>query len=109
MIERPDDAHEAPDGLPGDDLEDLPPRDFNEALHYGLGNDDRLVSDISDRYPDPPTHDLPDDQSIVGKPSIKAIVKRIRTRSEGSSANARKAAGSPPFARSILRPACGRS
>ena len=63
MIDHPDDPHEAPDGLDDDHPEDLPPRAFNEALHYGLGDDDRLVSDISDRYPEPSSDDGPDDQS----------------------------------------------
>lgn len=62
MAERPDDPHEAPDGFPDDDLEDLPPRAFNEIYHYGFGDDDRLVSDISDRNPQPSSYDVPDDQ-----------------------------------------------
>ena len=41
MVERPNDPHDAPDGLDDDHPEDLPPRAFNEALHYGLGDDDR--------------------------------------------------------------------
>lgn len=62
MVERPDDPHEAPDGLGDDHPEDLPPRAFNEALHYGLADDDRLVSDISHRYPEPSPDDVPDDK-----------------------------------------------
>jgi hypothetical protein len=100
MIERPDDPHEAPDGLPDDDAEDLPPRAFNEAYQHGRGDDDRPVSDISDRYPEPLSGDVRHDQPIAPEPSIKAIVERIRARSGGTSADARNAAGSPPFARS---------
>ena len=41
-----------------------------------------------------------DDEAVAPEPSIETIIKRIRARSEGSSADAQKAEGSPPFARS---------
>ena len=65
--ERPDDSHDAPEGLPGDDGNDdhdhHPHAAFHEADWYGHGDDDRLVSDISERYPKLSLDDVPDDPS----------------------------------------------
>ena len=53
LPERLDDSHDAPEGLPGDDDDHHPHAAFHEADWYGHGEDDRLVSDISERYPEP--------------------------------------------------------
>ena len=58
MTERPNDAPGGPESLPDDAPEtDLPPFAYNEAYWYGEGEDDRLVSDVSERYPDPRSGD----------------------------------------------------
>ena len=58
MTERPNDAPDGPESLPRDaDERDLPPFAYNEAYWYGEGHDDRLVSDVSQRYPNPPPSD----------------------------------------------------
>ena len=60
------------------------------------------MAERNEEPPETPTGHQDDDRKTVApEPSIEAIIKRIRARSEGSSAHAQKAAGSPPFARSI--------
>jgi hypothetical protein len=61
MAERPDDAHEAPDGLPDPDNSDGLPRASNDAHHDHRADDDGLVSDTSHRYPEPSSDDVADD------------------------------------------------
>ena len=118
----PKDSPDDPERLP-DDAEDadLPPFAYNEAYWYGEGEDDRLVSDISERYPDQPSGDVDDDQPVVDASmearwrsvskasgnadgndvetvaddaSIMGILRRVRLRAE-----AKRGA---PFARSIF-------
>ena len=60
--ERPIDSMGAPESHPGDDPETVIPVAFNDADGYGRGDDDRIVSDISERYPDPSSNDVRDDQ-----------------------------------------------
>ena len=63
MTDRPNDAPDGPESLPDDAPEtDLPPFAHHEWLWYGEGEDDRLVSDVSQRYPDRPPGD--DQQGI---------------------------------------------
>jgi hypothetical protein len=68
------------------------------------------MAERSEEPPETPTgHPDDDQQTVAPEPSIEAIIKRIRARSEGSSEDAQKAEGSPPFARSSSRPAGGGS
>ena len=95
-----DDSGGAPDEVLINDERDDLPFAFNEAYFYGRGDDDRLVSDISERYPEASSDDIRDDQPVVEQPSIKAIIDRIAARSDADSVGAEKAQGSSPFARS---------
>ena len=61
MAEQSDDAHEAPDGLPDHDTSDGLPRASNDAHRDHQADDDRLVTNISHRYPEPSSDDVADD------------------------------------------------
>lgn len=65
MAKRPHDLPDAPQGLPSDDPETVSPVASHEADRYGHGDDNRLISDISERYPEP----SPDDQKTVAGPA----------------------------------------
>jgi integrase len=59
------------------------------------------MAEHSDELPEAPQHHHNDDRkTVVPEPSITTIIERIRARSKGSSGDAQKAEGSPPFARS---------
>ena len=59
------------------------------------------MAERNEEPPETPTGHQDDDRKTVApEPSIEAIIKRIRARSEGSSAHAQNGAGSHPFARS---------
>ena len=59
------DSGDAPEGLPGDDESNDLPFAFKEGYWYGRGDDDRLVSDISERYLGASSDDVRDDQPVV--------------------------------------------
>lgn len=73
LPKRARDSHDAPERLHGDDgnddHDDHPHSAFHEADSYGHGDDDRLVSDISERYPEP----LPDGQKTIAGPAKTAM------------------------------------
>ena len=62
---------------------------------------EEMMAERNEEPPETPTgHHDDDRQTVAPEPSIETIIKRIRARSEGSSADAQNGRVSPPFARS---------